>query len=167
MRNRSRLVVRILTPGEVRKMSSATRAVASIKCSQLSSTSRRFFSARRCCSVPRAGRSVCSPMRRANAIVPATSALSLSAASSANHTPSRKHSTRPAATSSAVRVLPMPPVPTRVTSRVALTSSRTWRTTSSRPISGVSWSGRLCLGARGRSATPRNRPMSAAAARSS
>ena len=72
-----------------------------------------------------------------------TASWSVTAASSASHTPSPDPSSSSAATCRPSRVLPHPPAPVKVTSRDDCTSARTSATSRSRPINDDSWAGRL------------------------
>jgi hypothetical protein len=137
------------TPG-ARRSSSASAPAASPSCSRLSSTSSSSRPVRWSASSSSGSRGTASDTPSARA----RSATTRSAASSrwaglvptndTNTTPSGWRSSRAAATSSASRVLPMPPGPTRVTSRHVGSSSRSRRRASSgsRPTSVVSGRGR-------------------------
>ena len=106
----------------------------------------------------RCGRSPrrCSISRTSRTPIPSSTARaiesgSLTGASSANQTPSGIRSTQVAATSLASRVLPEPPAPTTVTSRVGVgpssSSRRTRLASSSRPTKLVTAARRLVRGA--------------------
>ena len=79
----------------------------------------------------------------ASRIVAATSAPSSSAASDANHTPSRNTGATSAATCNARRDLPTPPGPVNVTNRSCATSAASSFTSSARPMKLVRCTGRL------------------------
>ena len=90
-----------------------------------------------------AGRPACSRTPSAAATSCGTSAGSVSGASSTSQTPSGYVSSTSAATCSARRVLPAPPVPTSVSKDVAASSRLTSAISCSRPTKLVSWRGRL------------------------
>ena len=153
----SLLVATICRRGLLASSASARWAHASMRCSQLSRTSRACASARPSSSRVRASRLVirCEPSgsRRdsRSPIEPrtafGTSAASVTEASSTIQIPSGRlpsggppaaSSRSPLATSAASRVLPAPPGPTRVTRRPASIVLRTRATSSSRPTKLVS-----------------------------
>ena len=140
----SRLVARTVACGQARSRASARRAQASRRCSQLSSTSSRRLGRSASVSVATSGRPGSSRTPTAAATAWGTRAGSARAPSSASHTPSGWASRASAATWSARRVLPVPPGPVSVSSRVASRSRRTSACSRSRPTKLVSCRGRLC-----------------------
>ena len=112
----SRLVVRSRTPGQCRSRKSAAAAHASIRCSQLSSTTKRSLSRRASRSASAGGRPA-PPMPSDVATSPRRSSGSVIGASSIQAAPSRKRSAVARMTSAASRVFPLPPAPVSVTSR--------------------------------------------------
>ena len=112
-------------------------------CSQLSITSRS-------CRPPSASATVSMSAASPWGVIPSTVAMAAGTeagspidASSTIHTPSVNSPATSAPTSRARRVLPTPPTPVRVTSRLDRTSSATSATTFSRPTSELSCCGRL------------------------
>jgi hypothetical protein len=141
MRSRSRLVASRQTFGHERSSASASAAQASIRCSQLSSTSSRRASR----IWPTSAATGSSPARnwtpRARAVSPTTSAGSRIGASSTSRAPSAKCGSRRAASSRASRVLPLPPGPVRVSSRAPASRRSRSASSRSRPTKPVSWRG--------------------------
>ena len=90
MLSASRLVARMVSSGQARRSASATRAQASTRCSQLSSTSSSRRGRSASCIVSRRARPASSRTPSAAAIACGTRAASASGASPANHTPSAK-----------------------------------------------------------------------------
>ena len=88
-------------------------------------------------------RALLSASPRVRAIVGATRAGSRTASRATNQTPSGKSSAAAAATWSDSRVLPVPPGPVRVRSRVVRSSPTASPSSRSRPTNVVSWVGRL------------------------
>jgi hypothetical protein len=144
MSSDSRLVARMMTPGQARSSQSASRAHDSTRCSQLSQSSSRRLDWSESASDWRSGRSASSRTPRTPATACVTRAGSASAASSVSHAPSGNPSSASAATWRARRVLPAPPVPVSVKSRVPPSRARASRISASRPTNDVSWAGRLC-----------------------
>jgi hypothetical protein len=140
-RNRVRLVAR--TDSELAARSSPTSGMAGNRCSQLSRTSSRRHSASTVLSSSGSGRSPRSPTPSPCAIAFGTSTGSRIGARSTQTTPSAKSGTSAVATAMARRVLPTPPGPVRVRSRVPAAPSagrsnaHASATSSSRPTSGV------------------------------
>ena len=142
-RRAARLVVRRRTSGHSRRSRSASPTTAGTRCSQLSSTRRRFLSRSQSHRVFMTARPASSRTPIASAAVCATSSGSLSDASSTNHTPSLKRSIRSAAACSASRVLPVPPPPIRVSIRFAPSRSLMSASSRSRPMKAVGLTGKL------------------------
>ena len=140
----SRLVASTVRSGHERSSSSARRAHESIRCSQLSSTSK---SRRGASCIARAVAPGC-PARSwrpsASATASGTSDWSASGARSTSQTPSGKPRSLPDAASMASRVLPHPPGPVSVTSRLRSSRRHTSVSSRSRPTKLVSLRGRLC-----------------------
>ena len=126
-----------------RKSASATFAASATTCSQLSRITSALFCRRNPVSVSMSGRFGNSWTRSAVAIAATTSLGSASGASSTSHRPSSAMSPRAVPTSNAVRVLPTPPVPVRVTIRCPRTSATISPSSESRPTKLVSAKGRL------------------------
>src|SRR5829696_1645822 len=114
----SRLVARSRSEGHASTSSSASRAAASTRCSQLSRMRSAFFWRRYPAALSVAERLPCTGTPIVLQTVSATSSGSSSGASSAIQTPSGYSSRSAAPTSIARRVLPEPPEPTSVTMRV-------------------------------------------------
>ncbi len=131
------------TFGAALTMACAMSAAGLIRCSQLSriSSARLLF---RCehsaCSSGRPGSSGTSSTR---AVSLTTSAASRSGDRSRNHTPSGNSAICSAATCSDSRVLPSPPMPSSVTSRVSPSMALTSSISRSRPMNEVPCCGRL------------------------
>ncbi len=128
-----RLVATTRTPRQERRSSSARRAHPPTRCSQLSSAISTDRSPRRCPRVT--GGSAAGPMTTPSAIA-ATSAIRAGSSTAARSTHALRSDPRPArrrSVSRARRVLPLPPGPTRVTSRCAASSSPTSRSSRWRP----------------------------------
>ena len=147
-RRRARLVTRIL------RLTHSVRSrdkpgAASATCSKLSSTSSTRPSPMKSSTRSMCGRSPVSRRPSVRAIADWTSRASASGTRSTRYTPPSNTSSRLAATSSASRVLPVPPGPVRVSRRTgADDDSSCWRALSnsrSRPTSGVGCAGKLCL----------------------
>jgi hypothetical protein len=145
IRSDSRVVARIRRAGQPTSSASATSAHASIRCSQLSRTSKsargrkkESNSSRRECPAP-------SRTPSTVAIAWSTSAGSNKGASSTSQTPSAKASSNPRATWSARLVLRQPPVPVSVSSPVSVSirRSRICAASTSRPMRVGRCAGRL------------------------
>ena len=102
----------------IAQLGGGVRALASSRCSQLSSTTSKCWLASAASKVVRMGWPGCSRTPTAVATVCGTSSGSVSGASSTSQTPSGYWSTSSAATWRLRRVLPQPPVPVSVSSRV-------------------------------------------------
>jgi hypothetical protein len=116
----SRLVATTRTPGAARSTSSTTRAAASSRCSQLSSTSSSCLSRRYDRSNATGSVAVWSRRPSAASTALGTSAGSRTSASSTSQVPAGKPRPRSVAIRTASRVLPTPPGPTRLTRRPAV-----------------------------------------------
>ncbi len=130
----SRLVAMTRTPDPVRSRSVTSCAAARSRCSQLStrsSTSRSRTDER---SRSRGSVAAWSRRSRPSRAALATSAGSVTSASSTSHAPSRKPRARSVPIRSARRVLPTPPGPTRVISRVVRSSFRSSAISRRRPM---------------------------------
>jgi hypothetical protein len=114
----SRPVAKIRRPGQARSSVSARDAQLTTRCSQLSSTTRSDFERRKLTSASVNVWPGRSGTLRIDATAWGTRAGSESAERSTNHTPSSNFSSRVAATWRASRVLPQPPEPVSVRSRV-------------------------------------------------
>ncbi len=123
-RKASRAVAITRRPGAALSRSSVSAAQPSMRCSQVSSTRRSSRAPRKAKSASRVERRVLSRTPSRAAIASGISCASLIGARSTNDTPSRNVSTHPVARWMTSRVLPTPPVPTRVTNRDAV---RCWR----------------------------------------
>ena len=154
----SRLVASTRSSGHSPSSCSARLALASMTCSQLSrmSTARRsarpsrnrLSASRGEIDVPRSSRWISrSPTLPSTAC--GTSAPDVTPASSASQMPSGARSTIVCADSAARRVLPAPPGPTSVTSRLCSSDLAMRATSSSRPMKLVSCALRLVLRAAG------------------
>ena len=137
-RSGSRLVTSTVTRGQPRRTPVTSRAHASTRCSQLSSTNRTSRS-------PIWETSADSGFRcggRSSPRVPATSCStrsgSVSAASSTNHVPSRCRLETRRASSTASVVFPDPPEPISVSTRDRMSNSAVSTSSRSRPISAES-----------------------------
>ena len=140
----SRLVASTDMDGLAARRPATSAAQPTMRCSQLSNTSSDGWSPSSAASwwieeAPGVSRT---PMA-ASAARP-TASGSDSGASSTHHTPPGCESTVSAATARARRVLPTPAEPVRVTRRSVPSRPRTSAISLVRPISGVSWTGRLC-----------------------
>src|SRR5580700_4544446 len=110
-------------------------AAASITSSQLSRTSRSCFAPSAAATRSGVTAPAASSSPSVVATVTGTRSGSDSSPSSATHTPSANLGSMWRATSRPSRVLPMPPAPTRVTSRCAVTRAVASESSASRPIS--------------------------------
>ncbi len=137
-----RLVARIATAGQRRSSVLARRLAVSRTCSQLStrSSARRRSRWR---STTASSSSSPGPAPMASAIATATSCGSDTDDRSTIHTPSGHDAASARPTSTARRVLPMPPGPTIVTSRRVAIRSRSPATSSARPTKAVNGRTRL------------------------
>ena len=138
----ARLVTTALISGAARSRS-ATIDAAATTCSKLSRTSRRRLSRSQSPSNSWIGRPVLSATPSALAIRGATSIGSRIGSSGTKKTPSGKSSDDRAASWSDSRVLPVPPGPVSVSSRVPASSRAAVSSSASRPTKVVSWVGRL------------------------
>jgi hypothetical protein len=143
-----RLVARTRSKGQARSSVSVSSAHASTRCSQLSSTSSRCLSAKCSDSVVTAHRADWSRRPSRSATVCASSAGSLSSASSTRYTPSGNARLESAAIRSAKRVLPTPPTQVSVTKRDTLSNRLPSPISCRRPTNVVTATGRLLAGAR-------------------
>ncbi len=138
----SRLVARIRRSGQQPSSLVASSADAASRCSQLSSTSSRRCG--RSTRIRRCARSA--PARSSTPAARATAAQTRSGSGtplrSTRFTPSANPGAATAAPSIASRVLPTPPAPTRVTSRLAARCPVTSVTSRSRPTREVNGSGK-------------------------
>ncbi len=152
-RRGSRLVARSETLGPARNRVSAIPAAASITCSQLSMTSSSLLA--RIAPAIRSGDAVPATCVRPSALatVVGTSSGLDKGPSSATNTPSGYLGKRCLATSKPRRVLPIPPAPTRLTSRCAVARAVTSPSSASRPINSEITSGRF-VGRKGVAAAP-------------
>ncbi len=139
----SRLDARMRKPGPAASMALANSAHACVRCSQLSSTSRSRRSAANFASASMTGRPGSSLTPSTDAADCATIRGSPTGASSMNQAPSGKSPSTWAATCSDSRVLPKPPPPMSVSSRVSRSSWHTAATSCCRPMKDVSCCGRL------------------------
>src|SRR4051794_2171825 len=137
------LVASTLRAGHSRSSVSTSTAHACRSCSQLSSNTRTLRSASCLASADGAHWRERLCRCSAPATVDATRASSCTAERSTNHTPSEKARRTSAATLSASRVLPTPPVPTRVTRRDWPKACFTAAFSLLRPTKLVSAAGRL------------------------
>ena len=155
MPSASRLVARRRTCGQARSRASASRAQASSRCSQLSSTSSTRFGLSASASVASRERPGSSRTPTAAATAWGTRAGSASAPSSASHTPSGVPLQRVGRRLEREAGLAHPPAPVRVSSGATSSSRRTSASSRSRPTKLVSWRGRLCGRAAGAAAARR------------
>ena len=140
--NSSRLVATTLVSGADVSISATVEAVASIRCSQLSTTSSTSLPDR--CSIRafRGSKSDCG-MASASRNATSTPSGSETGPSGTSHVPSGYFGAASAAACSARRVFPTPPTPVIVTSLDDSRSSSTPETSVSRPTNDVSCTGRL------------------------
>ncbi len=131
-----------LMSGAARRRS-ATTGAAAMTCSKLSRTSRSRLSRSQSATVSLMGRVPPSVTPSAVAIRGATSIGSRIGSSGTKKTPSGKSSAARAASWSDSRVLPVPPGPVRVSSRVVASSPAASSSSASRPTKVVSCTGRL------------------------
>ena len=142
MLSASRLVVSSRSSGASCSTASARRAHATTRCSQLSRSSNRRRSRSQASSVSSIDRPPTARIPSVVAIAWGTRVSSWSDARFTSHTPSGNAPASSAARRSARRVLPVPPVPVSVTSRLAPSSLRTASSSPSRPTNEVRSSGR-------------------------
>ncbi len=142
-RSGSRLVASTDTSGQVRSKASTRLALASRTCSQVSRHNNICRS--RSCNANACSGSADGSIsaRTAAAVRPATNDESDTEPRSTHHTPSRQRAPRESAVRMASRVLPHPPAPAIVISRVVDSSRSTSSSSASRPTKLVSWVGRL------------------------
>ena len=140
----SRLVASRARWGQRASRKATMRAHSSITCSQLSSTRRMCLPCRNAPSRSIGASSGVSGRVNTFAMVCTTRSEVESPASSTSHTPSANLSVSPAATSSARRVLRVPPVPVSMTSRCSCRCCRTWCNSTSRPMKLDTEAGKLC-----------------------
>jgi len=140
--NGSRLVATSRRRGQARNRASARPAQASTRCSQLSSTNNIAFGPRYSISNSSTRRPGASRTPRAEATLWGTRSGSASAASSTQRVPSSSPTANSAANRRASLVLPEPPGPVIVSSRVPPRSSFISANSRSRPTKLVSSSGR-------------------------
>src|SRR5215212_1240041 len=140
----SRLVANTRKRGHESSRTSTSRAVASNRCSQLSTTRSNSLLPKTSVSVSTSGSSGRSGTSTASATALGTSASSESGANSTSHTPSGYASRRSRDTSRARRVLPEPPAPVSVSSLLISSSRLTSSISRSRPMKLLLGAGRLC-----------------------
>ncbi len=140
----SRLVASTRRAGQPCSSACESSAHAPSTCSQLSRSRRACFSCRCRTSVSASVSPGFSLMPTAVATDFGASAGSVSDAKSANQVPSGYACTSSPASSIARRVLPQPPAPVSVSSRVPSSSSRSSLISRSRPTKLVTCVGRLC-----------------------
>jgi hypothetical protein len=141
----SRLVARTTRAGQDASRYSATSAAASAMCSQLSSTTSTRWSAICSATASAASWPGVSGTPSWVAMACPTMAWSLIWASATQCTPAGKLSPAVFAAASASRVLPAPPGPVRVISRLRSKASTTSPSSLARPTSGVSRTGSCVL----------------------
>ena len=142
IRSGARLVARTRI-FSARRSRSPMSPPAARTCSRLSRTISARFVPSSVASTSIGLRAGSSPIPMARAIAGTTSAGFVMVPSGTNHTPSGNSSARPAATCSASRVLPVPPGPVSVRSRVVPRRARVSSSSRSRPTNEVSSVGRL------------------------
>ena len=134
-------VARIATSGQRPSTRSTKTATASARCSQLSRTSSASRPARWSITASSPDRPCESPRPSVLATAVPTSSPSVTGTRSTNQTPSRRSAARPAATAAARRVLPTPPGPVAVTSRLSCSAAVSAATSAARPTNDVSGTG--------------------------
>ncbi len=139
----SRLLARIVTSGPPRSTASARLAQASSRCSQPSKMSSARRPRRWSTSVSRSGRPASSRTSSARPRTAATCSGSAIEPNSRSQTPSGHRPWSAAPTSSARRVLPLPPGPVSVSSRLVSMRRLASSIRRSRPMNVVSCRGRL------------------------
>ena len=142
----SRLVTSNLTAALPETILSATRQTSSSRCSQLSRIS-RSRRAPACSQIESSkGFPAASRMPSEVATASATRLPSWSGARSTNHAPSGNKGSMCSASFSASRVLPQPPIPVRVSTRVSPSRRAHSASSRSRPMKCVRCLGRLLAG---------------------
>ena len=135
------------SPGAPASSRWATRAAASIRCSQLSSATSRLRAASASASVSSSGRPFSSVTPTTEATRETTRSGCCRSPSSTIHTPSGNSSRSAARIRPASRVLPIPPVPHSVSARELSRDARSSPSSRSRPMNRFGSSCRLCCSA--------------------
>ena len=140
-RRRVRLVASTVSSGQPATIRSTQARTPSTTCSQLSRTSSPSLPASEATRASSTDVVRCSRTPTVSATAAVTVPGSVTRTRSANHTPSRRSAADSAATLSANRVLPTPPGPVAVTTRLSARAAARAARSATRPTNGVAGTG--------------------------